>query len=444
MKTLFIIIATTIILSVSSKSFEDLYYRGKIKTGSTPSQIYSTNVGPVVYCAGIDANFNGVQDDGDEPPSLWLLEQYFMTFRGMYIAEESVKLTDLDFKIPMLPIRNYFDESTKRLYIANANSIDTISFAGNDYTSMVKGRLLDDISDISAISAFNDKVFISVRPSIDKGLVYVYDIPSRKITDTIEAGAGVQMTKFLDAGDILAILCEGTFGNNDGKFIVAKFLPGDSVLKFEIPVGGTPNHFLYGSKLIVTCNASHEVLMLDFETQKIDTVKFPTTGYDGPRETIPLRGPNEFGNSYGITTAYNGNIYFTNNDGIIVDSLDAHGKAESVYSYFDLIIATPFMKDTYTPDTAVTVYGRPESVDENRDKLFSIFPNPAVSRFNLMSIENEIVLGTEIVNILGVKVAEYSDAATDGNYEFNLPAGKYFVRVRHQKGITTLPLTVVK
>jgi hypothetical protein len=446
---LFTILFLTICVSVSfSQSIFNYNYTKRVKTGSTPTQLFNVSpYSPVVYCAGIDINYNGVKDEGDEAPSLWVLPVIILAYQsGMYI-NEAVKLTDLEFKMPVLPNRNYYDETTKRLYIINKSSIDTFNFTGFSHSiEFEQGKLIDDIENTSAVSAYLDKVFISVRPSMDKGFVLIYDIPTKSVIDTIQAGAGVQMTQFIGDGDALIILSEGNFGNNDGKLQLAMFQDKDSVKVMEFPIGGTPNHFYYSEdllKIYVTCNSSNDIKIIDIAKQSIDTIKLEMAEYDGPRESMMFDDAGVDGILF--TTAYDGKLYAFDDKGNKLMNEDAFGKAESCLATgYDFIIATPFQSGTYTPDTAVTVYSAPTSVSDHHSRDIKLFPNPSVNSFTLDLREDLIISEVEIVNALGITVAEYKYVSSLKNFRFDLSPGIYFLRVKHNQGLTTLPMSVVR
>jgi len=448
MKTLTVLIFTLFVFSTALFSQLDYPITMRIETGKTPSQIYLTEAGPIVYCSGYDANFNGEFDDGDEPPSLWFLHIAYTTLHGQYDVVGSEKLIDLEFKMPLLPIRNHWDHFNRVLFVINKNSIDTVSF---DYTGDMitkKGKYLDNIENVSAVSTFEKRLYISVRPDNSSGLVYVYDMEKEVFTDTITAGPGVQLTEYVPEQDMLIILNEGNFGAADGSIQMVTFEDGKPGTPYLFPMGGTPNHFLVNrekERIIVTCNASNNIIFMNYQ-QGRDTLKLDLPEYDGPRETnlclLDMGGEDPM---YFAVPAYDGNVYILDKEGEIYDTLDAKGKAESVVSIVtDIIIATPFIKGTYTPDTAVTVYTKILSADDIDDKSdWYVYPNPFRNAFSIETDEEVNVISAEIINILGETVDNIEAAnVLTGTISTDILPGQYFIRIRHSKGVTTLPFIV--
>lgn len=447
MKTLLNIFFAVLITVSISLSYEDFSFVSKIITGSTPVQIFNTNIGPVIYCAGIDVNFNGEFDDGDEAPSLWLLTPEYLTYHSNLSYFVSQKLIDLDFGISVFPARNYWDEKNNSLYLINANSIDRIKFENNqgtvnfDRTEIIKG-----LSNVSAVSASDEFLFISIRKFDANGEVLVYNLQINNFIDTISAGINVQMTQYLPHAGQLFILNEGTFGADNGSLQIYMNILDDFVPVNTIPIAGSPNHFFISGrnqKIFVTCNHSNEVIGLGFNKDSSIT-KFHLPEYNGIRETVALNVTPNLETLF-ATTSYNDVVYLINSFGEIKDSIKAYGKAESVYSDFNsILIATPFIADTYTPDSSVTLYSRPMYVDNINNNLFSVSPNPVIDRFEIQSPGDIIINSIDLINLSGDKVYTYQ--AISDIYripDYILPPGKYFLKLKHSKGESIISLILL-
>lgn len=438
MKTLLSLLISVLTASSISFSYDDFTFINKIKTGSMPLQIYSTNIGPVVYCGGIDANFNGVFDDGDETPSLWLLTPEHPTYHFNLDFFNSQKLIDLDFNIPVFPARNYWDEKNNTLFLINSNSIDRIKFEKKMDTYIIdKTEIIKNLSNVSAVSASDEFLFISVRKFDANGDVLIYSLQNNSFVDTVSAGKNVQMTQYVPQTGQLFILNEGTFGSDDGSLQIYMHNLDDFVHVNTIPIGGNPNHFYISNKnqkIYISCNVSNELIILGL-TQDSSVTKFYLPEYNGLRETVPLNvTPNM--ESLFATSSYNDVVYFINSLGEIKDSIKAYGKAESVYSDFSsILIATPFMANTYTPDTAVTLYSRPMSVNVADETVFTIIPNPIVDKFEIQVLDDIKISSIDLIDISGITVYTYNTISNIYQLpRYDLPSGKYFLRINHSKG----------
>jgi len=448
MKTITALVVSFLLFSSSVLAELDYPIVERVQTGKTPSQLFMTTVGPIVYCAGYDANFNGEYNDGDEAPSLWLLKVQHLTFSEQYYIKRSEKLIDLDFKMPLLPIRNHWDHFNRLLFVINSNSIDTVSFSIHGEINSNRGRYLENIENVSAVSTFEKKLYISVRPDFSTGLVYVYDIDKKLFTDTIIAGSGVQMTEYVPDKNMLIILNEGNFGADDGSIQMVTFEDDKPKQTQTYPVGGTPNHFLVSreiEKIIITCNASNNIIFMNYQ-QEADTIHLDLPEYDGPRETnlclLEMGGADPL--HFAITT-YEGNVYIVDRNGKMYDTLDAKGKAETMFSMLnDIMIITPFVKGTYNPDTAVTIYSKVLSAEDDiKDSEWYIFPNPVEDVFSIVTSDDVTILSAEIINILGETVDNIEPETILTNMiSTDIKPGGYFIRISHNKGLSTIPFIV--
>jgi hypothetical protein len=441
MKRLFYIIFFVTIFSFSVNAQWGYNYGGKIQTGKTPLKIYLTNVGFVLYCAGYDANFNGQQDDGDEPPSLWVIGQDLDD--NFY----SNKLIDLEFRTPLLPSRSYFDLQRNVFYAINANSVDTVSlyFDGSEPVAK-KGRFLSNLSNVSSISGSINKLFLSVRKLATEGFVYIYDIQKNKFVDTIKAGTNVQMNEYMLMISKLYIVNEGTFGKDDGSIQWLTYDDEGQGESGEYKIGGLPNHFLFDIhffKLYVTCNSSNNLIRFDIEG-KPDTLHLDLPQYNGPRETTEFPIDNSPDPLFAVTT-YDSKVFVFNNDKEILHTFEAYGKAESLWflgeSFF---IITPFEKGSYNPSSEITIYTQKETdVSDNETGEWLVSPNPVTDRFSLICPAGIQLSSGALFNVLGEKVLSLNkDELNNGTVNINLPAGTYFLNVEYNRGIKTIPVVI--
>ena len=173
-----------LLLSVLASAQYGYLFEGRYEVGVQPVAVYNTNIVPVVYCAGRDLNYNGIKDTGDVSPSLWAVGlkrlTKFISSEIQSVHVSTYKITDLEFKLPVLPVRNFWDEKVQKLYITNEKSISAVSFIHLD--SVYIEKIVDVTA--SAVSSSGKYLYISVRPSYtDPGYVLVYNMKIKAFTD---------------------------------------------------------------------------------------------------------------------------------------------------------------------------------------------------------------------------------------------------------------------
>ncbi|MGA2296769.1 MAG: hypothetical protein ABSG15_04385, partial [FCB group bacterium] len=162
-----------------------------------------------VFCGGYDANFNGTKDSGDENPSWWTIPIY---------SDTATMVHEFEFGTIGFPFRPAIlwgnGQSENKIYISHLGRIRCFS--------MDSFKLIDDtVANDSAwaLSCDNDYLYISMRTN-DSGFVIRFDYKNKKPVDTIPAFKNVGQTlPYVTSTNIhgLAILDEGTFGQNDSK-----------------------------------------------------------------------------------------------------------------------------------------------------------------------------------------------------------------------------------
>jgi hypothetical protein len=183
----------------------------------------------------------------------------------------------------------------------------------------------------------------------------------------------------------------------------------------------------------------------------------PTTGYDGPRESIMLPNSN-----YIFTGAYNGKVYISSiTEGKVVDSLESEGKVESIASVAGLpvvVTANSFVKGSYNADSTVTVFSTITSVDDDNTEsgLKAMFyPNPVRDNANIsvsFSKPSESAVRAEVITTAGNSLGSFnipSEGSAELKYnvnlqKFNLSNGAYYLQVSNGHETRVLPFTVVK
>ena len=175
--------------------------------------------------------------------------------------------------------------------------------------------------------------------------------------------------------------------------------------------------------------------------------------YDGPRESI-------YSDSGIFTSSYDGNVYLRDVNGQIIRTFDATGKAEGInlwpsngFSGGSLLsIANPFIKNTYSVDSTVTLYTTflpPTDVKENNQfQNLSVFPNPVSDNLtiDLTASDNLLSPIVEIFNILGEKVCELTITERKTTFsarKIGLSPGIYILKTKSLKNVQTMKFVVL-
>lgn len=343
-----------------------------IKVGVQPMKVVfdEANYEFHIFCAGLDANYNGVKDTGDVNPSWWVCEAFpIMTKYGM-VDDQAHKVMDFefgtwDFFAPFNP-GILLKDGESQMYMRQGDRIRMYNLK----TKILENDLVCTANS-SAILIDNNKLYLSIREG-ESGKVQVFDLISNKFTYSFNAGKNVQ--KIMRYGKGLVILCEGDFGSNNSELVITD---NDTVpTEFKrITLGNGANDFdINGTKCAVAMNGSHELILVSLAEGVIDkSFSVGTSGYNGPRNV-------RFTTSGLIAlSTYNSDIRIYTIDGTELQVLETHGKAEG----FDfqgnqyIVSCNQFTKDTYTPDSTVCVFAGPQSVEDELSINLKAFPNPS-------------------------------------------------------------------
>jgi hypothetical protein len=430
--TLFTVLILSVNLSFSYT--EGWQFIGEFEVGKRPSQVLIMNDSFVfVFCAGWDANQNGIREEGDEPASIW----YFWTFNDQISSFQSFsdyskpqKLIDLDFRPEQIPLSPVLFEENREIFIPGPKGVTHVKIypGGTNLPTLTatKEVLIPQIP--VAIStgkskSGHDRLYLSM---IDKqnntGNIIVYDLIDKVFYDTISAYSNVQMSLPCNNGKELYILNSDTL-NTESKLQVVHVgenigLGKHLLLKdMGIPVGA---NFIAGNGTIyIVSNYKSNFTTIDQDYNLLTgLIKLPKDG--GPREIAKDKNWMSTYNGYVYQfQQYKGNVTFT-------DSLKAYGRAEGMaISELFFTIATPYTEGSNKPDSTITLYGKePVSVEENKaDKLPAIYPNPAN---DYLTLNKEIFKGEiEIYSFSGEKLLTAN--TTHLNIR-NLASGFYFVK----------------
>ena len=469
MKKIIALIVLLALQAISSNIAYGWYGPYHLVVGKQPVGIFQvtneTNYDqmPVILCAGVDANFNGKQDPGDEPPSLWaegmMLLSIIGNFDGPFYTK---KIMDLDFPTTSYFVRPAVDRDNNIMYYPGPSGVQKITFSQNIFTAVKEDFLPVKPVDISLgnTNSGAKRLYLSLRPSLtEPGYVLVYNVDTKTQFDSIPAYLNVQMTCPVDTTGLL-IINEGSFGTNNSRlqYIAVGGNLGNLKHKtlLDTVIGDLANHIAYDARTntaAITLNGSHEVKLINLSTLTFTaTIKDNDSLYNGPRESI-------FSDSGIYTSSYDGIVYLRDLNGNLLNTFDATGKAEGMNLWYEynnssnalLSIANPYISHSYKIDSTVTLYTtiKQSDVKENDavDNLI-IYPNPVTDNFivNFAGIPLESVSSIEIFNNLGEKAGTVSTDEINSPIsikEFGLSTGIYNLRINFGRDVKTIKFIVM-
>ena len=432
-------------------------FRTDVEVGKQPQAVFSDEAGNIhVFCSGYDANYDLVQDEGDEAPSWWILNTSDNT------AE---KVHEFDWGYSWsFPFRPAIDDG--KIYIPAASTVEAYN--------METRELIDaDFAPYSSngVSVFNGYMFISVRDwATDDNYIVVYDMANKDSLYRIDAGDNVQQTlPYSHQGAFhLAVLNEGGYGSSNSSlqvFNMSSDITSANVSEeYNIALGDAGNHLIMKDSFIVaTINGSHKIkifsILNDMEEVNID---LETEGWNGPRESFPISFEEVSGGSdmpYTLISTYDSNtdgkgkvLVYHSVEGTYQATLETHGKSEGLLVKDNVLyIANINQAGTYDPDNFITLYDlSPNSVEDDLLKDISLYPNPVYAKTKL-DLNGDLYstkgCTVEIVSYTGKLIDRYDnirdELTIDADYQC-MPAGKYYVKIIDGNRKKIIPFIVVR
>ncbi|MCX6141422.1 MAG: hypothetical protein NTX15_11465 [Candidatus Kapabacteria bacterium] len=375
-----------------------------------------------VFCNRVDANFNGVQDDGDAVASWVQVDPTTLqVVRTMSFPWANVKASRLGIS-----------EASNTVYIGIDNAVERFSID----SQVSKGVVYSGATVAVSSTLGGGAIYVSKRPSyVDPGTVTQIDL---KKGDSLVYDTGTnpqQSLRFATStkSQGLLILSEGNFGKPDGLLDIWK----QSVLgtgRTSISVGDTPNHFfVHGDSVYVTVNGSHWIVVVDLvTTAAVDTILVGTTGFNGPRESVV-----DNGRLYVSTFA--GDIrVFDVATGVRIGSIILDAKPEGIaLNGRDLWVTRAFVSGGYAAERNVAVYDLDQSVGVHEEPFALKTPKAIYATSPRVSLPLEgsrtLTISTIDGRRTGVQTVDSGSCTIDVS---SLPHGVYVV----SDGLTAITL----
>lgn len=289
----FAAILVILFASESPLSAQGYSYYDMVGVGYTPVHIVkSPNDGTThVFCAGKDANYNGLLDEGDEYPSWWIIKESEEMGEIIFKAEKKFDF-DSFFKFPsgVEVFRPGFDWANDVVYIPFEGVIkafDMIDFDIHD----------DQVAFINATSVAlaGGHLLLTVTPGADQvGKLDVLNLTSGQVLQSVTAKENVMQSVYYQStkGISIAMLSNGPYGEANG---VVQYGAINHMFSFdledEVIVGKSPNHMIFNNgKLYVSVNGDHKIVEIDVETHETRTFYTGTIAFNGPRDIFVSEG----------------------------------------------------------------------------------------------------------------------------------------------------------
>ncbi len=400
-------------------------------SGTQPAYFFTSSdnsaATPFFICAGHDANFNFKFDEGDIRASAY-------DYKSKY-SNPIVKAKDLMLESVSFNLRPGVDELEAKVYIPSSDYIFIYPFP-------FFNKKLDSVNvpNCRAAEVDENSLYVASGDYTNPGKIYKYIKFNLELKDSIETDLLPFQIMSLP-NSTLAYLNEGTFGTPNGKLVFVNSVFEKFEKAKEIILGDTPNHIAKcGDYLYITLNGSHKVIIVDWMSQNVlDSILIPTTGYDGPRQTLVLN-PNNSANYkdfYFYTTAYDCHVYYGQGTSII-DKSENNSKKREAIGYFPdngAIIVTDVSNADYSPANTVTVYLPTVGVNEQNISNLSIYPNPLKNIINikLNDIDNADC-SIKIYDVLGNTVSQANTQIISGGLSYDisnlsLSNGTYYINI---------------
>ncbi len=381
-----------------------------------------------VLTSQVDADFNGVQDEGDVPAQ-WIAVDA--------TTRERVMARTLPWG------SNYVNRSAMAagsLFTHHGDTLVQYDIATGDVrTVAVTGAVSVAVNTNAAFAA------AAVRPSFtDPGKVLLIDISSGEIKGEYPVGINPGAL-YIEFGanamnkDIfrIVVVCEGLFGQPSSQLNIVTIDASDYTATEQIvELGDTGNGLFVIDQsqrpqeehiAFITMNGSHSVVAVDLNEGKVvGTLNVGTTGYDGPRELAYRDDGHTF------VSTFASDVREFNYEGDRVATYLPGGKPEGLLIVNDqLWVTRTFVEGGFAADSGVAVFDlddMPTSVhEEQRPLQTSVWPLPATTHVNVRGVGQHAA----IISATGMQYSVPVVVTADGVARFRveaLPNGVYAVR----------------
>ncbi|MBL7988253.1 MAG: hypothetical protein JNJ94_09345 [Chlorobi bacterium] len=321
-----------------------------VNVGKGPAFLFADTARNRVHLisAGVDANFNGLLDEGEAAPTWSVIDG---------ATHRVVDSVTFDAFLNSYPIRVGVNASAAELYLPLGGKVQAF-----DLQTLKQKR---DVSSIPAVAASFDPLsgllYLTTRDPgfTGPGVVTAVEPATGTVLGKMETGVNPGMVASVFDPTIYApgnfILNEGAFGKGNGSVTYTAGNPDIYKAVNGENVGGGANFLATrGERAYLVLGGTHQVRIINTLTHR-DVAPSPiatlTSGFDSPR-AVAFQG-----DSLLIVATYANDIRrFETATGTLRDSIKLQGKVESVVVRDSLLFAAiKYTAGTYTPDSVVAV-----------------------------------------------------------------------------------------
>ncbi len=320
-----------------------------IVVGLTPLKSYynSDNKKTTVFCYGYDADYDGIFDDGDEKPSIWVGLDDETTFEKVYEFDFN------SFHFPYSPFRPAIDRVQQLIYIPLTTKIVVYNPITEQFDET---KTINVVANSVSLSADKKFLFATLPyQNNNEGTVAIIDLETNQIINEFYGGINIlesiSYTRINQSGESisgLAVLSVGNFGTEESTLYYGDLINNSEWSVDSIVIGNAGNNIMfYENKIFATVNMSNKIVSLDVNTNDYKEFSTGTNGYNGPRE-ITVWDNKLF------VTMYLGDVrYFDINTGEIDGSFGYYVKYESIEVVGEFAIVSAPSDQSYSPNDKI-------------------------------------------------------------------------------------------
>lgn len=433
-----------------------------------------------VICMGIDADWNGVFDEGtgDQLPSWWKIcgikrsnyEESHPTAYKVMDFDASCWNTFFPFRFPQI-------KESAGVPALHANILSIPTGDGIEFYDIQKETKLEQfvsVKNAKSMALLGNAVVVS-RNEYDNGsytsaasYVDIYLKHDMQLVKSIKLdGAGLNVQRVVcyetptTHKQVIAVLCEGTFPGGEGQihFIVTDGIQDDDITYTTnvVKVGADLSDMIQVRATYMGIDANVIFAVSSFDNKvyvvlgddipgqmsvtnfqmapeepqdMLRTMSFQNTGYDATQYC-------------GYAASYDGNLYYLPyglNVNAIREIEGEGGWIEAVYAYEGMedeptqlrlkAAFTTFLNDNYEPQDKVTLLYHMDwsSISETQNNEFKVYPNPATNGTFAISTDKQAE-SIEILSLDGKKVASFDKPQLNTSFTKFLSKGAYFIKV---------------
>jgi hypothetical protein len=394
-----------------------------VPTPPQPVTIFTQEGTVHILSAQVDADFNGVQDEGDVPPH-WIAVDA--------ATRERVVTRPLPWG------SNYVNRSAMAagsLFTHRGDTLVKYDVAtGIATTVAVTGAVSVAVTPDGAYAA------VAVRPSFtDPGSVLLIDVAEgttiAEVPTSVNPGAlhiEYAQSELPVAAFHIVVVCEGLFGTPTSELVIIDVDAEGTPTRAVVELGDTGNGLAivkdpqFGATIaLIAMNGSHSVVAVNTETaEALATLDVGTTGYDGPRDVV-------FADGLTIVSTFSSDVRMFTPRGDVLATLKPGGKPEGLAIVNDqLWVTRAYVEGGYAADSGVAVFRFSDiisSVHETQQSQPSaVWPIPANSHVNVRGVTSQATVTSATGMQYSLPVVVTSDGVARFRVEA-LPNGIYAV-----------------